>query len=85
MSDYHRQAAAYLPSYGTIFEPVVTLYKAWLRRRRFAQLRDLDDRQLDDIGVSRYDVEWGMWLPVRENAAYRVRCEAAATRGGAAS
>lgn len=80
MNVYHRQTVSHLPSYGTIFEPVVRLYTAWLRRRRFARLRALDDRHLDDIGLTRDEVEWGMRLPLRENAALIVGRQRAASR-----
>lgn len=83
MNEYYRQIGLYLPSYGTIFEPVADVFRAWIRRHRFAQLRDLDDRQLDDIGLSRDELEWGMRLPLRENAAQRVRCRNGTTRRAA--
>lgn len=42
------------------------------RRRAFARLAGLDDRMLDDIGLKRTDVEWGLKLPLRDNASILV-------------
>lgn len=85
MNEYYRRIGLYLPSYGTIFEPVANIVKAWLRRRRFAQMRNLNDRQLDDIGLSRDELEWGMRLPLRENAALSVRRRTATSRAPASA
>lgn len=46
-----------------------------LRRDRaaFLHLARLDDRLLDDIGVTREDVEWAARLPLDRNAARALR------------
>lgn len=46
-----------------------------IRRRRaaFARLAELDAEILDDIGLTYEDIEWGMSLPLKENAAVLVR------------
>ena len=75
MTDYQSRVAARLPLHGRLFDPLYRLFDAWRRRRRFATLRDLDDRQLQDIGLTRDDVAWGMNLPIRENAAMRIRLQ----------
>lgn len=50
------------------------------RRARFATLSELDDRTLDDIGLTRADVAWGLGLPLDRNAAVEVRRRAAGRR-----
>lgn len=39
----------------------------WRRRGRINQLSDLDDRMLDDIGVTRHDLTWAKGLPLEFN------------------
>lgn len=51
----------------------LSLFDALRRRRRFARLRDLDDHMLDDIGVTRAEVETAARLPLSENAALELR------------
>ena len=41
----------------------------WKARRGLKRMRDLDDRMLKDIGVSRIDLETAIALPWHENAA----------------
>lgn len=45
----------------------------WRTRRRFNRLLDLDDRMLDDIGVTRAEVEYASRLPLGVNAAMELR------------
>lgn len=45
----------------------------WRIRRRFNRLLDLDDRLLDDIGVTRAEVEYASRLPLGVNAAMELR------------
>ncbi len=80
MTDYQSQVGARVPLQGGLFDPLYRLFDAWRRRRRFATLRDLDDRQLSDVGLTRDDVAWGMRLPIMENAAMRIRQQRAARR-----
>lgn len=51
--------------------------RAWLaryrKRRRFNRLLALDDRMLDDIGVTREEVEYASRLPLNVNAAIELR------------
>jgi uncharacterized protein YjiS (DUF1127 family) len=51
----------------------VGLFSTWRRRRRFNNLLDLDDRLLDDIGVTRAEVEMTSQLPLSQNAATELR------------
>ena len=48
---------------------LLTPWRAWRRRRRLVRLLDQDDRMLDDIGVTRAEVEWAAGLPLARNAA----------------
>lgn len=43
------------------------------RRKRFNRLLDLDDHMLDDIGVTRHEVEYAARLPHGVNAATELR------------
>lgn len=60
---------------------IANLFRAWSRRRRFVDLRHLDDHLLGDIGVTRDDLAWGASLPLREDAAERVRRRMARRNG----
>ena len=53
-----------------------------IRRRRaaFARLAHLEQHILDDIGLTRADIEWGMRLPLEQNAAVVVRDRRLAAR-----
>ena len=44
-----------------------------LRRRRFLTLLDLDDHILDDIGVTRGDVQAVAKMPLSANASHELR------------
>ena len=41
----------------------VHLQRAWARRRDLARLREFDDHQLADIGVTREDLRWALTQP----------------------
>ncbi|MEM1045446.1 MAG: DUF1127 domain-containing protein [Pseudomonadota bacterium] len=43
------------------------------RRDAFAVLLHLDERMLDDIGLSRGDIQWAARLPLKVNAALELR------------
>ncbi|WP_068116656.1 hypothetical protein [Tropicimonas marinistellae] len=43
------------------------------RRRKFLRLLDFDDKMLDDIGVSRREVEAAAGLPLSQNAALELQ------------
>lgn len=43
------------------------------RRQAFRNLLELDDKTLDDIGFTRYEVEEGARLPLDVNASHAVR------------
>ena len=46
------------------FAPVRRLFANWQRRRKLRGIRDLDDRLLADIGVSRADLGEVLNLPL---------------------
>ena len=55
------------------FDWVVSLWKAWGRRRRFSMLLNLDDHLLEDIGATRGEVEDLLDEPLDVNAAFALR------------
>jgi len=68
MRDFAMNHAA---SYGEAgHESVLSrLVRNWLARRAVGRLEAYDDHMLQDIGVSRTDVEWAAGLPLSVNAA----------------
>lgn len=52
---------------------VTTLLRALVRRRRFKRLEDLDDHLLNDIGVTRAEVEIATRLPFTHDAGTELR------------
>lgn len=57
----------------SILRPLVEAFRNRRRRHRFADLQQLDDHLLRDIGLTRDDIGWGLSLPLREDAALLVR------------
>lgn len=76
--------AFYMPATPPLglFRAVGRWFVHWRRRRRYLALADLDDRQLDDIGLTRGEVEWGRDLPLHRNAAVLVAERARVRRHG---
>jgi uncharacterized protein YjiS (DUF1127 family) len=66
----------------SILRAVIDVFRYRSRRRRFTDLRQLDDHMLRDIGLTRDDLAWGTSLPLSEDAAARVRRKTA-LRGAA--
>ena len=58
---------AMLPS--TIADEACELARRVRRRWRLYRMQWLDDYMLDDIGVTREELEWAIRLPLRINAA----------------
>lgn len=63
------------PRYVTIYEHITGVLrrlaatrKLWLRRRAFLKLAELDERTLQDIGLSRADLYNAAELPLEMNA-----------------
>lgn len=58
---------------GLLSVDIGRLFELMLQRRRFKRLLDLDDRLLDDIGVTREEVAFACRLPLHMNAAMALR------------
>jgi uncharacterized protein YjiS (DUF1127 family) len=56
-----------------------------VRRRAFMNTFRLDDKMLDDIGVTREEVEWAASLPLRVNASHALYARARRRRRGGMS
>ncbi len=59
--------------YSAVVNRMIRLREYNDRRRAFERLRSLDDHLLDDIGLNRDDVEWGLELPLWQDAAEQSR------------
>ncbi|MEM1430755.1 MAG: DUF1127 domain-containing protein [Pseudomonadota bacterium] len=57
------------PSFFRFPRPEPGIWGKWLRRRAMKRLLDLDDHMLDDIGVTREEVETAAAMPLSVNAA----------------
>ncbi len=66
--------------FGALAQKVRHAYTIRRRRAAFARMLDLEQNVLDDIGLSRADIYWGLSLPLEENAAIVVRNKRAAER-----
>lgn len=58
---------------GTRAAGIGTWIARYLSRRHFRRLLALEDRMLDDIGVTRDEVEYACRLPLSVNAAIELR------------
>ncbi|GEM_PF-3901466 len=56
-------------SVSAVFAFVSESVGNWLARRRLKALLELDDHLLEDVGFDRQEIEWGLSLPLRTNAA----------------
>ncbi len=54
---------------SVMFHETYDLAHAVRRRWRLYRMQWLDDHMLDDIGVTRKELEWAIGLPLRVNAA----------------
>lgn len=61
------------PAYETPFGNIRNWFNLYAKRRRFNRLLDLDDRMLDDIGVTREEVQLASKLPLSANAGNQLR------------
>lgn len=43
-------------------------YRRWLQRRRFRQLLELNDQNLEMLGLAREELIWAAGRPLREDA-----------------
>jgi uncharacterized protein YjiS (DUF1127 family) len=55
-------------STGAIGVSLAALFANWLARREIVKLKNLDDKELSQIGVTREDVCYAICLPLAENA-----------------
>ncbi|RAI00215.1 hypothetical protein DLJ53_21150 [Acuticoccus sediminis] len=65
---------------GAIAQKLRHAYTIRRRRAAFARMLNLDHHVLEDIGLTRADIYWGMSLPLEENAAVVVRNKRIADR-----
>jgi uncharacterized protein YjiS (DUF1127 family) len=68
MRDYALNRAISLEE-GHGFSLVSRIWRNWQARRRVADLATYDDYMLNDIGITRDEVEWAAGLPLTVNAA----------------
>jgi uncharacterized protein YjiS (DUF1127 family) len=68
MRDYALNRAISLEE-GHGFSLVSRIWRNWQTRRRVADLATYDDYMLNDIGITRDEVEWAAGLPLTVNAA----------------
>lgn len=59
---------------------IKALWSAYERRRALASLRRLDALQLEDVGLTHDDIDWGLDLPFYVNAAEAVSMRASQRR-----
>lgn len=65
---------------GSVFEAYSGLCVSIRRRRKLRGYLEFNDRMLNDIGVTREEVEWAVQLPLSENAALKLQQKAKARR-----
>ena len=67
-----REAASFIASrtgsasagvLGALLQAGRSAVRAWASRRKLANLMDLDDHMLSDVGLTREDVKWALDLP----------------------
>ena len=68
MRDYALNRAISLEE-GNGYSLVSRIWRNWQARRRVADLATYDDYMLNDIGITRDEVEWAAGLPLTVNAA----------------
>ncbi len=68
MRDYALNRAISLEE-GHGYSLVSRIWRNWQARRRVADLATYDDYMLNDIGITRDEVEWAAGLPLTVNAA----------------
>lgn len=66
--------------WGRLCASVLGFVLAWRRRQRYRDLLDLDDHLLDDVGVTRFEVETFAKAPLWQNAAMDLRRSSTARR-----
>ncbi len=70
--DYHDSRVA--PRRAFMIGPrIYSLAQSLQRRWRLYRMQSLDDHLLDDIGITREELEWAIRLPLHINAALALR------------
>jgi uncharacterized protein YjiS (DUF1127 family) len=72
-ADGRHQNGATTGSLSSLPGQIAQRYRAWKARRRIVKMTDLDDRILDDIGVSRDDLYAVLTLPLSQNPAFELQ------------
>ena len=67
-----RGVSAQAPEDVGLLATIATWWQNRARRHRFEALLELDDYMLDDIGLTRAEIEWGTTLPIDRNAAREI-------------
>jgi uncharacterized protein YjiS (DUF1127 family) len=81
MRDYALHRAESLGEFG-IVSFVRRLVRNWKAKRRIVALGNFDDYMLQDIGITRDEVEWAAGLPLTVNAAVALEERAFRRRHG---
>ncbi len=68
MRDYALNQAISTGEYGVV-SFARRLVRNWKAKRRIAALGNFDDYMLQDIGITRDEVQWAVGLPLTVNAA----------------
>ena len=58
-----------------------TMVRSWKRRSDVARLREFDDHQLADIGITREDLSWALALPFSRDPTHALEERALRRRG----
>ena len=66
------QSITFAPHNSSFWQKLYTHYHNWQIRRKIRAMSELDDRMLDDIGVTYDDVVWASKLPLNINAAFEM-------------
>ena len=81
MRDYVLNRAISLEE-GNGFSLVRRVWRNWQTRRRVTDLSTYDDYMLNDIGVTRDEIQWAAGLPLTVNAALALEDRAMRRRRG---
>ena len=73
-----------LNALSLLYRRVVKSIEIWSNRRQILRLAGADDRLLEDIGLTRADIDWALMQPLHvdpsELLSERVKCRRAAGR-----
>lgn len=81
MRDYVLNRAISLEE-GNGFSLVRRVWRNWQARKRVTDLSTYDDYMLNDIGVTRDEIQWAAGLPLTVNAALALEDRAMRRRRG---